>query len=95
VYEPFYHSSGILTKAAFFEKPVIVSAGYCLEERVKKYALGVAVEPGNVPQITAAIAGLLGEQGARNRAGQPDYAGYRDVHSTGKLVPAFDALFQE
>ena len=42
-YHKFPCSSNILTKAAIFHKPVIVSKGYCLEERVKKYSLGLSM----------------------------------------------------
>ena len=48
VYHQFAHSSGLLTKAAFFQKPVIVSKGYCMEERVRKYHLGLVVDEGDV-----------------------------------------------
>ncbi|MGE5458968.1 MAG: hypothetical protein ACM3NJ_00800, partial [Methanobacterium sp.] len=36
VYEDFYHSSGIMTKAAVFEKLMIAAKGYCMGERVEK-----------------------------------------------------------
>ncbi len=44
-YLKFYHSSNLITKAAAFKIPVIVSKGYLMEERVKKFNLGYVINP--------------------------------------------------
>jgi glycosyltransferase involved in cell wall biosynthesis len=54
-YLNFHHSSNILTKAAVFRKPVIVSKGFCMAERVSEYKMGICVEEGNVDEIARAI----------------------------------------
>ncbi len=76
-YWTFPHSSNILTKAAFFKKPVIVSDGFLMAERVRRFCLG-AVVPEKDPEATAnAIRRLVSERG--NLTGKPfglqeDYA---------------------
>ena len=62
VYDNFPSSSNILTKAALFRKPVIVSNRYCMGERVKKYNLGVCVEEGNSLACLAEIKKILFEE---------------------------------
>src|SRR5690606_31086851 len=55
VYKDFIHSSNLVTKAAFFEKPILVSEGYCMAKRVKNYRLGLTVEQDNIEKIIVAI----------------------------------------
>jgi hypothetical protein len=55
VYDNFPYSSNMLSKAANLEKPLIVSDGYEMGRRVKKYGLGVTVPEGNVDAILAAF----------------------------------------
>lgn len=59
VYEKFFHSSGLLAKAAIFEKPVIVAKGYCMGERVQRYALGTCVPAKNPDMLQTAILQIL------------------------------------
>lgn len=87
-YENFLHSSNILTKAAVFKKPLIVSKGYCMEERVKAYHLGVSVECGNVPECAEAIRHLLNPNNFKG-----DFDGYMEAHSKERLKPAFKEIF--
>lgn len=54
-YLDFPHSSGILAKAAVLKKPVIVSDGYLMAERTRKYSLGEIVDQDSPPQILQAI----------------------------------------
>ena len=37
----FPHSSNIMTKAAAFNKPILVNDGYLMSERVKTYGIGL------------------------------------------------------
>lgn len=43
-YENFAESSNLLTKAAFFNKPVIVKGDYLMGERVRKFHLGECID---------------------------------------------------
>ena len=54
-YRAFYHGSGILTKAAYFNRPVIATKGHCIGERVEKYNLGITIEEDNHNQYIAAL----------------------------------------
>lgn len=93
VYEKFAHSSNILTKAAIFEKPVIVSTGHCMEERVKAYNTGVSVEYGNVQQCIEGIHYLLEQASKKGETAKANYEGYRKEHSMERLTNAFNAIW--
>lgn len=86
-YENFPHSSNILTKAAIFEKPLIVSRGFCMEERIKAFKMGESIEYDNVSQCIDAIGRLLETKELR-----ADFAGYRLIHSEERLRLAFQAI---
>lgn len=82
-YEDFYHSSNLLTKAALFKKHVIVSKGYCMEERVKKFDLGLSVDGCNVHEYIDALRDLT-----RNPPNS-DFDGFLAMHSRQRLHEAF------
>lgn len=77
-YKNFYHSSGLLAKAAHFRKPVIAGKGYCIGERVDRYKLGVTVNVSCYEEIRAA-ADTLADEGLRKELvsgrGFADYDG--------------------
>jgi glycosyltransferase involved in cell wall biosynthesis len=54
-YLDFPYSSNMIGKAAFFNKPVIVSTGYLMQEIVEKYKLGKAIEQNNVLELANSI----------------------------------------
>jgi glycosyltransferase involved in cell wall biosynthesis len=87
-YENFPYSSNILTKAALFHKPVIVSRGYCMGERVEKFNLGSCVMENNVEEILSAIKTLTFSElneyfGIKN---------YQNVHSLDTLKKSFENI---
>ncbi|MFH0909890.1 MAG: glycosyltransferase [Planctomycetota bacterium] len=94
-YEDFPHSSNILAKAALFEKPVIVSRGYCMEERLRRFGLGLSIPEGDVEACKNAIRKLLPPGGGRADGLAPDYAGYLNEHSLPALREAFHRLLAE
>jgi len=95
-YDPFFHSSGILAKAACFETPVIVSRRYCMHERVQRFSMGVSVDPDDLRDIISALECVLDEHAFRARVGgAPDYAGYRAVHSRENLMSAFASVVEQ
>jgi len=95
VYLDFPHSSGIMTKAAMLEKPLIVSEKYCMGERVRKYQLGLTVKENDVDALYQAIYQLAHIQ----EPGSPvqlcfDFATYRQIHSNQQLQQAFTTLLE-
>ena len=54
-YHEFRHSSNLLAKAAQFQKPIVVSRGFCMEERVNRFSLGIAVEEADVEESVSAL----------------------------------------
>lgn len=91
-YRSFPNSSNMLTKTAVFERPVIVSDGYLMAERVRRYGLGEVVPEGNAAELVAAIQRVLlpgYPESLRSRARWQDY---RDAHSTRRLTQVFSSL---
>ena len=60
MYENFPHSSNLVTKAAMFGKNMLVSRGGYMEEVVRKYGLGEAVQAGDVEAAVRALQGFAG-----------------------------------
>ena len=85
-YRDFPNSSNALTKAAVFERPILVSNGHLMGERVQRFRLGEVVPEGDVGRIVATLERMLA-------AGYPDslrqrakWAEYREAHSVGRLA---------
>jgi glycosyltransferase involved in cell wall biosynthesis len=91
-YELFAHSSGIVTKAGIFEKPVIVSPGYCMAEVVQDYRLGLATDPHDPAQVLQAIELVLDRAAFARRIGQPDYARFQRDYASDALGSAFGRI---
>ncbi len=81
-YRNFHHSGNILTKAALFEKPVIVSRGYLMEERVRRFKLGTCIAQDNVAECAAALRMLSDPSRFRQEVGEPRFDGYLRLHSS-------------
>jgi glycosyltransferase involved in cell wall biosynthesis len=93
-YENFPYSSNILTKAAIFEKPVIASKNYCMGERVEKFNLGYGIEGGSVSQCVSILERLHEELSTGSLSIQPDFEGYRRLHSIEQLISAFQKILE-
>lgn len=91
-YTDFPNSSGILSKAAVFERPVIVSDGYLMAERTRAYHLGEVVKEGDLNAITAALRRLAGFDASLPEAQPGLWAEYRSAHSFERLLAAFGEL---
>lgn len=87
-YTRFPHSSNILAKAALFQKPVLVSKGFLMEERVKKYSLGYAF-----PELNQEynLAGFLKEHNPVLPS-DADTQAYLADHSITKLKSVLNSL---
>jgi glycosyltransferase involved in cell wall biosynthesis len=88
-YLDFPNSSGILTKAAVFRKPIIVSDGYLMAERVKKFQLGEVVPEGDVAATGQSIRKLMQNQAAEPPRQWPEY---HAQHCYDRLKSAFADL---
>ncbi len=92
-YHNFRHSSNLLAKAARFRKPIIVSQGFCMEERARKYSLGAVVLQDDVADSLSALRVLREElkTGARSQEREEGWARYTSDHS----VACFEARLAE
>jgi glycosyltransferase involved in cell wall biosynthesis len=75
-YHDFPHSSNIMGKAAEFRKPIIVSDGYLMAERVRRYHSGEVVPQKDPAALTAAIHRILADKEAWVREHQPQWDVY-------------------
>lgn len=88
VYRNFTGSSNLLTKAAAFGKPVIVSQGGCMGKRVAEYGMGAVIPEDDADACRQAIIDLC-RQGAPN---PQSFAKYAAEHSLSKLKDGLAAI---
>lgn len=87
-YRNFTGSSNLLTKAAAYSKPVIVSRGACMGKRVSDYGTGIAISENDAEACRTAIIRLC-----REGAPKPEnFASYAAGHSHRKLADALREL---
>ncbi len=89
VYENFRKSSNTLTRAALFEKPVLVAEGGIMADRTREFRLGEIVPPRDLEAAAAAILSLAANPAAWALSTRPRWADYRAVHDFARLVSAF------
>jgi glycosyltransferase involved in cell wall biosynthesis len=94
-YHDFPNSSNMLTKAALLERPVLVSEGYLMAERVRRYSLGEIVPENNAPLAAAGLRKILTDKAAWLDQHRPQWQEYRAAHSTEALVQAFGQLLAQ
>lgn len=90
VYEDFLHSSNMITKAAILKKPIIVSKGSCMEERIKEFNMGVSINENSVSQCIDAIHEISTK--GDHALSVPDFEGCMRAHSPERLISAFKEL---
>ena len=90
-YLDFPNSSNTLAKAALFRRPVIVSEGYLMAERVRKFRLGVVVAEGDADAATTAVRELLRSPRAVEDCGHAEYLAQ---HSRLRLLKSFEELIR-
>lgn len=76
VYRDFYRSSNMLSKAAYFEKPLLVADNCLMGDRVSKYGIGVALPFNQSDRIRAALTVVLGIENLASK-----FAAYREDFS--------------
>ena len=94
-YRDFPSSSNMLTKAAVFKKPVLVSDGYVMAERVRKYETGEVVSEGNIDDIAKAIQRMLADGYCDELKSRAQWEEYHALHSIERLPECFEKLLSE
>jgi hypothetical protein len=93
-YNNFFHSSNLLTKAAYFRKRIIVRDGFCMAERVRRFRLGEIVNgdalEACINALKAAAARIECLPGA-----EPDFEGYMRENSLERLHLMLDLLLKQ
>jgi glycosyltransferase involved in cell wall biosynthesis len=93
-YENFPYSSNLLTKAAVFQKPILVSENFCMGQRVEKFKLGVSIPEGNVLDCFNALRYLSQNLESNTDQPQPDFEEYKYLHSDKKLFSVFSSILR-
>jgi glycosyltransferase involved in cell wall biosynthesis len=94
-YENFPNSSNLLTKAAVFKKPLIVSEGFAMGDRVKQFNLGVAVPERNVERIIQALHHLCEELKSDLDNSKFKFDEYSKLHSFQKLRESITEIIDD
>lgn len=87
-YRHFAGSSNLLTKAAAYGKPIIVSEGACMGRRVSNYGTGIAVPQEDAEACRRAIIRLCREGAPKPQ----NFTIYASEHSRNKLADALRQL---
>jgi len=91
-YRSFPNSSNALTKAAVFERPIVVSDGYLMAERVRKFGLGEVIPEGDTEALVAALRRILEPGYLQELRGRARWQEYREAHSVDRLKNVMDKL---
>jgi hypothetical protein len=81
VYRDCPHSSNTLSKAAFFERPVIVADGHLMARQTRQYSLGEVVPQDDPAALRAALQPMLADPAAWCRGNMPRWHEFRELHS--------------
>jgi hypothetical protein len=87
VYRDFYRSSNMLSKAAYFEKPILVADRCLMGGRVTKYEIGLAVPADHAECIQAGLASLLKLEGLATK-----FANYRADFNSSEFSRRLDTF---
>ncbi len=93
-YSDFPNSSNILTKAALFKRPVVVSDGYLMAERTRAYGLGEVIPEGDTAALIAAILRITANRNLIPQHRSCRANEYSREHSYDRLVEAFRELLE-
>jgi glycosyltransferase involved in cell wall biosynthesis len=92
-YIDFPHSSNILTKAAVLQKPIIVSDGLLMAERVRRFRMGEIIPQDDPGAACTAILNIVKDLDGWIARQQPAWHTYRKQHSFHTLKSAFSEMF--
>ncbi len=88
-YLDFPHSSGMVTKAAMLGKPLIVSDGYLMAERVRRFRMGEVVPQADPAALAAAINKITKHPADWQAVNCPRWPEFMQEHSFERLKDAF------
>lgn len=88
----FPHSSNTLTKSALLQRPLIVSPGYLMAERVRRFRLGEVLASESTAETLAAINRITEDPKRWSNRSQPRWLEYREAHSSTALHTALSRL---
>jgi len=91
-YRSFPNSSNALIKAAVFERPIVVSEGYLMAERVRDYRLGEVVPEANAEALVKAIQRMLSKEYCDDLRDRARWDEYRTIHSLHSLEVVMEKL---
>jgi hypothetical protein len=91
-YLDFPHSSGIMSKAALLEKPMVVSDGYLMAERTRKFNLGEVIPQGNHAACLGAISKITRDPAVWIARNQPRWTDYRRANSFERFKDSLNEL---
>lgn len=90
VYRDFFRSSNMLSKAAYFEKPILVANGCLMGERVERYGIGIAVGQDDTLGMVEALLALGRMQGLKS-----NFQRYRGDISEARMQQTLTAFLQQ
>ncbi len=92
VYPNWPYSSNLLTKAAYWKKPVIAAEGGILADRVRRFGLGITADAYSIPALVQGLRVVcLGNTASINSAGFDDYC---KMHSEDRLRDILSRLLE-
>lgn len=94
-YRDFPHSSNTLTKAAAFERPLVVGEGHVMAARVREYRMGEIVPVDDEAALLAAVRRIVSDPAGWRAATRPRWAEYRALHSAARLDQVLADFFRE
>ena len=84
-------SNNLLTKAAYYQKPILANKDYCVGETVKKFKIGLSVN-GKMEESVNALEFLRLERLDFKVFDKEDFSGYFALQSESFLNDAFDQI---
>jgi len=94
-YRRFPNSSNALTKAAVWERPIVVCDGYLMAERVKKFGLGEVIPESSAEALVVALKRMLTSGYYDKLRIRARWEEYRKEHSVARLKKIMkEKLFQ-
>lgn len=91
-YIDFPHSSGIQAKAAAIRRPLIVSEGYLMAERVRRFRTGEIVPQGSASALLEAVLRITDNPVVWENSRNPLWADYLYEHSFARLKASLEKL---
>lgn len=91
-YQNFYTSSNLVSKAAFFKKPIIVSKGFLMEEVVNRYQLGLAVESNSNTELVNSLNKMISNEYIERYKRENKSAEYCSLFSDTNLCSLLEML---